>query len=139
MRRGSIGERPEPTQQLALLGAEAGDIDDAFRSRQHRQKTEQQHLVKRVDHLATLSRVRKGSKMIKKKQSPRPEPLPCPSCRPFAASEAADRFRTLPRCHALFHPIALGEGPGQSGEAYKVLSQDRRLAVDYVCPSICTF
>src|SRR4051812_38259992 len=107
MRRGSIGERPEPTQQLALLGAEAGDIDAVSRSRQHRQKTEQQHLVKRVDHLATLSRVRKGSKMIKKKQSPRPEPLPCPSCRPFAASEAADRFRTLPRCHALFHPIAL--------------------------------
>jgi hypothetical protein len=28
---------------------------------------------------------------------------------------------------------------GQSGEAYKVLSQDRRRAVSYVCPSICTF
>src|SRR3954467_14868747 len=34
-----------------------------------------------------------------------------------------------------------GKSPvaGQSGEAYKVLSQDRRRAVDYVCPSICTF
>ena len=31
------------------------------------------------------------------------------------------------------------ETPGQSGEAYKVLSQDRRRAVGYVCPSICTF
>src|SRR3954464_4936444 len=29
--------------------------------------------------------------------------------------------------------------PGQSGEAYKVLSQDRHHAVGYVCPSICTF
>src|SRR4051794_37348412 len=28
---------------------------------------------------------------------------------------------------------------GQSGEAYKVLSQDRHHAVGYVCPSICTF
>jgi hypothetical protein len=27
----------------------------------------------------------------------------------------------------------------QSGEAYKVLSQDRRRAVGYVCPSIRTF
>jgi hypothetical protein len=35
--------------------------------------------------------------------------------------------------------IGLGMVAGQSGEAYKVLSQDRRLAVDYVCPSICTF
>ena len=35
-------------------------------------------------------------------------------------------------------PIALQGNPGQSGEAYKVLSQDRRRAVDYVRPSICT-
>jgi hypothetical protein len=32
-----------------------------------------------------------------------------------------------------------GFHPGQSGEAYKVLSQDRHHAVGYVCPSICTF
>jgi hypothetical protein len=31
------------------------------------------------------------------------------------------------------------ERPGQSGEAYKVLFQDRRRAVGYVCSSICTF
>src|SRR5688572_24362663 len=90
MRRGSIGERPEPTQQLAFLCPKAGDI--AFRSRQHRQKAEQQHLFKRVDHLATLPRVRKRvrprvrkrSEMIKKNnrltQSPyrlhRAAPLP---------------------------------------------------------------
>src|SRR3954469_16604062 len=30
-----------------------------------------------------------------------------------------------------------GIDPGQSGEAYKVLSQDRHHAVGYVCPSIC--
>src|SRR5918995_1423814 len=41
------------------------------------------------------------------KQSFRPEPPPRPSCHPVAKSVAADGFRTLPRCHALFHPIAL--------------------------------
>src|SRR4051812_4726338 len=45
--------------------------------------------------------------------------------------------------HAGMLPIIALDGKtlraGQSGEAYKVLSQDRRLAVDYVCPSICTF
>ena len=44
------------------------------------------------------------------KQSFRPEHPPRPSCHPVAKSVAADRFRTLPRCHALFHPIALAPG-----------------------------
>ena len=39
---------------------------------------------------------------------------------------------------ALEDPRCAGKA-GQSGEAYKVLSQDRRRAVGYVCPSICTF
>ena len=41
-----------------------------------------------------------------------------------------------------FRPVDRDTGfllpPGQSGEAYKVFSQDRRRAVDYVRPSICT-
>jgi putative transposase len=32
-----------------------------------------------------------------------------------------------------------GFAPGQSGEAYKFLSQNRCRTVGYVCPSICTF
>src|SRR3954447_19076105 len=44
----------------------------------------------------------------------------------------ADRFVTIA-------PVFQAgiDNPGQSGEAYKVLSQDRHHAVGYVCPSIC--
>src|SRR3954471_10974180 len=41
------------------------------------------------------------------KQSFRPEHPPRPSCHLVTKSVAVDGFRTLPRCHALFHPIAL--------------------------------
>ena len=54
MRWRSLGERPEPAQKLALLGPEAGDLDEAVGSRQNRQQAQQQHLVERVDHLAAL-------------------------------------------------------------------------------------
>src|SRR3954453_1831042 len=37
------------------------------------------------------------------------------------------------------HKFLQYDRSGQSGEAYKVLSQDRHHAVGYVCPSICTF
>jgi type I restriction enzyme M protein len=35
--------------------------------------------------------------------------------------------------------LPVSDQPRQSGEAYKVLSQNRCRAVGYVCPSICTF
>src|SRR6202040_1688838 len=58
MRRRSIGKPPEATQQRELLGAEAGDVDEGLRPGQHREQTQQQHLLERVRNLATLARVR---------------------------------------------------------------------------------
>jgi hypothetical protein len=101
--RRSLGKRPEPAQKVALLRAEAGDLDEALRPRQHRHKAQQQHLVERVDHLATLPRVRQRLKVVKEDKRLAQSPGRVHRA-PFAESEAAYRFRTLPRCHALFPP-----------------------------------
>src|SRR4051794_11453135 len=66
MRRRAIRKRSEPAQEVELPRPEAGDFHKAFRSRQNRQQTQQQHLIKRVDHLATLPRVRQRPEMIQK-------------------------------------------------------------------------
>ena len=66
MRRRAIGKRPEPAQKRELLRPEAGDFHEALGPRQDRQQAQQQHLIKRVDHLATLPRVRQRPKMIQK-------------------------------------------------------------------------
>ena len=58
VRRRAVAKRPEPAQQLDLLLAEPRDIDEGLRPRQHRQQAQQQHLGKRIDHLAGLARVR---------------------------------------------------------------------------------
>jgi hypothetical protein len=75
MRRRAIGKRPKPAQKVELLRPEAGDFHEALSSRQDRQQAQQQHLIERVDHLATLPRVRQRLEMIKKNnrfvQSPR--------------------------------------------------------------------
>src|SRR4051812_36773590 len=63
MRRRAIRKRSEPAQKVELPRPEAGDFHEAFRSRQNRQQTQQQHLIKRVDHLAPLpGRDRKWSR-----------------------------------------------------------------------------
>ena len=54
MRRRAIRERPEPAQKRALLRPEAGDFHEALGPSQDRQQAQQQHLIKPVDHLATL-------------------------------------------------------------------------------------
>ena len=66
MRRRAIRKRSEPAQKVELPRPEAGDFHEAFRSRQDRQQAQQQHLIKRVDHLATLPRVRQRPEMIQK-------------------------------------------------------------------------
>src|SRR4051794_35220929 len=66
MRRRAIRKRSEPAQKVELPRPETGDFHEAFRSRQNRQQTQQQHLIKRVDHLATLPRVRQRPEMIQK-------------------------------------------------------------------------
>ena len=45
VRRRSVAKRPEPAQQFDLLLAEACDINESLRSRQHRQQTQQQHFI----------------------------------------------------------------------------------------------
>ena len=49
----TVGKRPEPAQKVELLCPEAGDFHEALGPRQDRQQA-QQHLIKPVDHLATL-------------------------------------------------------------------------------------
>jgi hypothetical protein len=66
MRRRAIRERPEPAQKRELLRPETGDFHEALGPRQDRQQAQQQHLIKRVDHLTTLPRVRQRPEMIKK-------------------------------------------------------------------------
>ena len=58
----AVAKRPEPAQQLELLLAEARDVDEGLRPGQHREQTQQQHLVERIDHLAGLARVRQSLK-----------------------------------------------------------------------------
>jgi hypothetical protein len=62
----SIAERPEAAQQPELLLAEPRDIDERFRSGQHREQAQQQHLLQRVDHLSALTRVRQILEVIEK-------------------------------------------------------------------------
>src|SRR4051812_1468144 len=90
MRWCSLGERPEPAQKLALLGPEAGDLDEAVGSRQNRQQAQQQHLVERVDHLAALPRVRQRSKMIQKNNRLAQSP-----CRVHRAAPSPNQRRSM--------------------------------------------
>jgi len=46
--------------------AETGNIDEGLRPSQHRQQTQQQHLIERIDHLAELARVRQILEVIQK-------------------------------------------------------------------------
>ena len=62
----AVGKRSETAQQLPFLLAEAGNIDDGLRPRQHREQAQKQDLVQGVDHLAGLPRVRHRRDMVKK-------------------------------------------------------------------------
>jgi hypothetical protein len=58
VRRRAVAKRTEPPQKRQLLAPEAGNIDEGLRPGQHREQTQQQHLLERVRNLATLARVR---------------------------------------------------------------------------------
>jgi len=63
--RGSAGlERPEAAQKLALLLAEAGDVDDRLGSSQHGQQAQQQALVQRIHYFAALPWIRQTTEML---------------------------------------------------------------------------
>ena len=59
-----VMKRPEPAQQVELPLAEPRDIHEAAGGAQHREQTQQQHLVEWISHLAELTRVRQRLEMI---------------------------------------------------------------------------
>ncbi len=65
--RGSaVPERPEAAQKLALLLAEAGDVDDRLGSSEHGQKAQQQDLVQPIHRLPALPWIRQITEMPQK-------------------------------------------------------------------------
>src|SRR5262249_54911191 len=66
VRRRSIPERQEPAQQRDLLLTKSRDIDEGFCPGKHGEQTQQQYLIKRIDDLAALPRVRKIRKITQK-------------------------------------------------------------------------
>src|SRR5262249_8889146 len=89
-----IPERQEPAQQCDLLLTKSRDIDEGFRSGKHRGQAQQQDLIKRLDHLAALPRVRKVLKITQKtncfalrRKVRRHRPLPNPNQRAMTDSE----------------------------------------------------
>ena len=69
VRWGPILERQEPAKKFDLLLAEPCDFDEALCPRQHCQQAQQQDLLKRIDDLAGLPRVRQISKKSQKNKS----------------------------------------------------------------------
>src|SRR5580700_10111083 len=112
VRRRSIAERQKPAQKRDLLLAEPCDIDEGFRPGEHCEQAQQQHLFERVDHLAALPRVRKIPKTPQKSNRLAARRRPCNRLhRALRKSnqEDHDRFSTSAVCHALLHPITLGD------------------------------
>ena len=48
---------PKPAKKIELLVAEASDVNEGLRPSQHRQQTQQQHLVERIDDRSALARL----------------------------------------------------------------------------------
>ena len=111
VRRRAIAKRPEPAQKIELLLAEPGDIDEGLRPGQHRQQTQQQHLVERINHLAALPRIRQILEIVQKNNgfAERPTIPPQPSSiavlrNRIRGSRQIQHFSPL---SPLLHPIAL--------------------------------
>jgi hypothetical protein len=58
MRGSAVAKWAEPTQKIELLLAESGNFDERLGSRQHREQTQKQDLLERIEHLAGLARIR---------------------------------------------------------------------------------
>ncbi len=107
VRGSAAGERPEAAQKLALLLAEAGDVDDRLGSSQHGQQAQQQDLVQRP---ITLPRCRGSGRSLNASakpptpRAPRPPHKLCPS--PTAPPESVDPDRFSPKrfCHPPVSP-----------------------------------
>jgi|ERR1700730_1036842 len=56
-------EGRRPTQEFELHSIKQRDIDEGFRSREHREQAQRQDFVHRTKHLAALARVRQLPEM----------------------------------------------------------------------------
>jgi hypothetical protein len=112
MRGSAVAKWAEPTQKIELLLAESGNFDERLGSRQHREQTQKQDLLERIEHLAGLARIRQIPEMIQKNNrfAERPEFRRRLRHRnpPPIESEDHDRFSTLRVCHALLSPDCPG-------------------------------
>jgi hypothetical protein len=104
-------KRPETVQEIELPLPEAGNIDEGFRSSQHREPAEQKDLIERIGDLSSLPmiwqilEIREENCRLGQSRDSLGIPIhQNPLCEP----EDFDRFSFSFRCHALLHPIALG-------------------------------
>jgi hypothetical protein len=98
MGRSAIAERPEPPQKIELLLFKARDVGERLSPGQHRQQAQQQHHIKRVNHLTQLPGGRNISEILKKNNS-FAKSAHSVHRRLLPKPQAANRFRTLPPCH----------------------------------------
>ena len=110
MRRCAVAERSKPAQQGQLLLAEPGNVGERFRAGQGGEQGQQQHLIKRVNHLAGLTAIRQVHEIVEKDRGL--ENFSILLCRhvhrdPQTRTEGPHRFSTSAVCHVLLHPIAL--------------------------------
>jgi len=66
VRRCSVGTWPEPPQKRKLHFPEAGDIDEAFRTRQNGEQAQEQHLVEWKGQLSGLAIIRQVLEIFEK-------------------------------------------------------------------------
>ena len=64
----SIGERAESAEQVQLLVAKPGDIDERIGARQHREERQKQDFIQRIHDLAALAWIGHILEMIEKNQ-----------------------------------------------------------------------
>jgi hypothetical protein len=60
----AVAARPEAAQEVQFLLTETGDLDPALTPGEHAEKTQQQHLIERIEHLCALPRVLESAEML---------------------------------------------------------------------------
>ena len=104
MLRRAVLKRAKAAQEIELLAAEQGDIDDGLGDGQHGKQAEEQDLLEPIGDLALLARVIQILEMTQENHCL----VKCGAiCRRPSANRGRYGFSTLSVCHALLHPIAL--------------------------------
>jgi hypothetical protein len=66
MGRYTVFEGAEPAQQVELVVAEPGDVDDRLGASQNSQQTQKKDFIERIANLAALAMIRQILKMLQK-------------------------------------------------------------------------